>query len=216
MELAATREAAYGNAQQARQDAAAGLKFDPESQAVQAMAGVALAMSGDLSQANSIAEDLNKKRPADTQMQSLWLPAIRAQIALERKNPSAAIDDLRAALPPIEYGQFSFTTNMSCLYHTYIRGQAYLAAGQGPAAAAEFQKILDHSGIVWNCWTGALAKLGVARANALEARSSQGADADIARRRALASYKDFLTLWKDADPDVPVLKEAKAEYAKLQ
>jgi tetratricopeptide (TPR) repeat protein len=216
MELAAIREAAYGNAQQARQDATVGLKFDPESQAVQAMAGVALAMSGDLSQANSISEDLNKQHPADTQLQSLWLPAIRAQIALERKNPSTAIADLRAALPPIEYGQFQFTTNMSCLYHTYIRGQAYLAAGQGPAAAAEFQKIIDHSGIVWNCWTGALAKLGLARASALEARSLQGADADIARRLALAAYKDFLTLWKDADPDVPVLKEAKEEYAKLQ
>jgi len=105
---------------------------------------------------------------------------------------------------------------VSCLYHVYIRGEAYLAAGQGKEAAAEFQKIIDHSGIVWNCWTGALAHLGVARANALQARSSSGADADLARSRALAAYKDFLTLWKDADPDVPILKEAKAEYAKLQ
>ena len=216
IELAATREAAYGNAQQARQDAASGLKFDPESQAVRAMAGTALAMSGNAAQANSIAEELNKQYPADTQIQSLWLPAIRGQIALEHNNPSGAIDNLKVALPPIEYGQFTFTTNVSCLYHTYIRGQAYLAAGQGPAAAAEFQKILEHSGIVWNCWTGALAHLGVARANALEARSLKGADADIARQRALAAYKDFLTLWKDADPDVPVLKEAKTEYAKLQ
>ena len=88
---------------------------------------------------------------------------------------------------------------------------------QSSAAAAEFQKILDHSGIVWNCWTGALAHLGVARANALQARISQGADADAARVvRALAAYKDFLTLWKDADPDIPILNEAKAEYAKLQ
>jgi eukaryotic-like serine/threonine-protein kinase len=84
-----------------------------------------------------------------------------------------------------------------------------LAAGQGAAAAAEFQKILDHSGIVWNCWTGALAHLGVARANALQARTSQGADA--ARVRALAAYKDFLTLWKEADPRIPILKEANAE-----
>jgi hypothetical protein len=82
--------------------------------------------------------------------------------------------------------------------------------------SAEFQKILDHSGIVWNCWTGALAHLGVARANALQSRTSQGADADAASVRALAAYKDFLTLWKDADPYIPVLKEAKAEYAKLQ
>jgi hypothetical protein len=100
-------------------------------------------------------------------------------------------------------------------YHVYVRGEAYLAAGQGSAAAAEFQKILDHSGIVWNCWTGALAHLGVARANALQARTSQGADADAARVRALAAYKDFLTLWKDADPDIPILITAKAEYAKL-
>ncbi len=90
-----------------------------------------------------------------------------------------------------------------------------LAAGQGNAAA-EFQKILDHSGIVWNCWTGALAHLGVARANALQSRTPQGADADAARVRALAAYKDFLTLWKDADPDLPILKQAKAEYVKLQ
>jgi hypothetical protein len=91
-----------------------------------------------------------------------------------------------------------------------------LATGQGNAAVAEFQKIIDHSGIVWNCWTGALAHLGVARANAPQARTSHGADADAARVRALAAYKDFLTLCKDADPDIPILKQAKAEYAKLQ
>ncbi len=122
---------------------------------------------------NTIADELNRQYPEDTQIQSLWLPAMRAQLALERKNPSAAIDDLRAALPAIEYGQIEYAPNLSCLYHTYIRGQAYLTARQGIAAAAEFQKILDHSGIVWNCWTGALAHLGVARANALEARGSR-------------------------------------------
>ena len=215
-EMAALREAAFGNLAEGRRDAEAGLKFDAESQAVRAMAGTALAMSGDAAQANTIAEGLNKQFPEDTQVQSLWLPAMRGQIALDRKDARAAIDALKPALPPIEYGQFSFTVNLSCLYPTYIRGQAYLAAGQGKEAAAEFQKILDHSGIVWNCWTGALAKLGVARANALEARGLTGADADIARRRALAGYKEFLALWKDADPDVPILKEAKAEYAKLQ
>src|ERR1700688_1093019 len=98
----------------------------------------------------------------------------------------------------------------------YLRGRAYLAAGQGKAASAEFQKILDHSGIVWNCWTGALARLGVARANALQAKTSQGAGGNAVRVRALAAYKDFLALWKDADPDIPILKEAIAEYAKLQ
>jgi tetratricopeptide (TPR) repeat protein len=216
MEMAALREAAFGNLSEGRKDAEAGLKFDSESKAVRAMAGTALAMSGDVAQASSIADNLNKQYPEDTQTESLWLPAIRGQVALDRKDPNAAVDDLKAALPPIEYGQFQFTVNLSCLYPTYIRGQAYLAAGQGKEAAAAFQKILDHSGIVWNCWTGALAKLGVARANALEAHSLAGADADIARRRALESYRDFLTLWKDADPDVPLLKEAKAEYARLQ
>jgi len=148
-------------------------------------------------------------------MQSLWLPAIRAQLALNRNNPADGVNALQAA-SPMELGQISFVANISCLYPVYVRGEAYLAAGQGSAAAAEFQKIIDHSGIVWNCWTGALAHLGVARGNALQSRTSQGADADAARVRALAAYKDFLTLWKDADPDIPILKQAKAEYAKLQ
>jgi hypothetical protein len=113
-------------------------------------------------------------------------------------------------------GQIVFVNNLSCLYPVYVRGQAYLAAGEGSTASAEFQKILDHSGIVWNCWTGALAHLGVARANVLRSRTSQGADAAAFRVRALAAYKDFFALWKDADPDVPILKEAKTEYAKLQ
>jgi hypothetical protein len=122
---------------------------------------------------------------------------------------------LQRALPLIEYGQIAFIAQISCLYPTYIHGEAYLAARQGTRAADEFQKILDHSGLVWNCWTGALARLGVARANALQARTSQGADADAARVRALA-YKAFLTLWKDADPDIPIYRQAKTEYAKLQ
>jgi eukaryotic-like serine/threonine-protein kinase len=98
----------------------------------------------------------------------------------------------------------------------YMRGEAYLASGQGVPAAAEFQKIIAHSGLVWNCWTGALALLEVARANALQSRTSQGADADAARTRALVAYRDFLALWKDADPDIPILKQAKTEYARLQ
>ena len=111
--------------------------------------------------------------------------------------------------------KIGFLNNASCLYHVYVRGEVYLAAGQG-GAAAEFQKVIDHSGIVWNCWTGGLAHLGVARANALQARASQGVDAAAARVRARAAYQDFLALWKDADPDIPILNEAKAEYGKLQ
>jgi hypothetical protein len=213
--IAAQWEAAYGNAKEARQTAAEALKLAPASQGVESEAALAFAMAGDAGRAESLAQDLGKRFPLDTQMQSLWLPAIQAQLALDKKNPTAALNALQAA-SPIELGQIGFVINISCLYPTYVRGNAYLIAGQGSAAAAEFQKILDHSGIVWNCWTGALAHLGVARANALQARTSQGADADAARTRALAAYKDFLTLWKDADLDIPILKQAKAEYAKLQ
>ncbi len=215
-ENAALREAAFGNAPEARQAAAEGLKLAPTSQGVQVEAALAFAMAGDAARAESLAQDLNKRFPLDTQMQSLWLPAIRAELALDRKNPAEALNSLQAAAPPIELGQIAFVANSSCLYPTYIRGEAYLAAGQGKEAAAEFQRILDHSGIVWNCWTGALAHLGVARANALQSRTSQGADADAARVRALAAYKDLLALWKDADPNIPILKEARAEYAKLE
>ncbi len=213
--IAAQREAAFGNARDAKQEATQALKLYPASQGVQVEATLAFAMAGDAARAESLAQDLNKRFPLDTQMQSLWLPAIMAQLALNRNNPALALNALKAA-PPIELGQMVFVTNLSCLYPTYVRGEAYLAAGQGRAAAAEFQRILDHSGLVWNCWTGALARLGVARANALQSRTLQGADSDAARVRALAAYKDFVTLWKDADPDIPILKEAKAEYAKLQ
>ena len=214
LENSALREAAFGNLKNANQSAAEGLKLMPTSQGVRVEAALAYAMAGDSARAEFLAQDLNKRYPLDTQMQSLWLPAIRAQLALNRKNPADALKNLQAT-PAIEFGQILFVANLSCLYPTYNRGEAYLAAGQGKEAAAEFQKILDHSGIVWNCWTGALARLGVARANALQARTSQGADAEAARVRALAAYKDFLNLWKDADSDIPILKEAKAEYAKL-
>jgi len=192
------------------------MKLYPESQGVQVEAALAYAMIGDTAQARTMARELNQRYPLDTQVQSLWLPAIKAQTALNRRNAAEAAVQLQSALPPIEYGATPFIAQVSCLYPTYIRGQAYLAAGQGREAAAEFQKILDHSGVVWNCWTGALARLGVARANAVEMKASSGADADAVRVRALAAYKDFLTLWKDADPDIPILKQAKAEYATLQ
>jgi len=215
--IAAQREAAYGNAREARQSAAEALKLDPASQGVESEAALAFALAGDTARAESLTQDLGKRFPLDTQMQSIWLPAVRAQLAIDRKNPAVAIHSLQGA-SPVEFGQINFVINLSCLYPVYVRGEAYLAAGQGSAAAAEFQKILDHSGIVWNCWTGALAHLGVARAHALQARTAQvrSADADAARTRALTAYKDFLTLWKDADPNIPILKEAKAEYAKLR
>ena len=209
-------EAAFGNVAEAKKAAADGLKLYPTSQGVQEEAALVYAMAGDVAHAESMAQDLNKRFPLDTQVQALWLPAIRAQEALDRKSAAVAIEDLQPASGPMELAQIPFVVNLSCLYPTYTRGQAYLAAGQGKSAAREFQKILEKSGLVWNCWTGALAKLGVARANALEAKTEQGADADAARVRALAGYKDFLALWKDADADTPVLKQAKSEYAKLQ
>jgi Tfp pilus assembly protein PilF/predicted Ser/Thr protein kinase len=211
---AALQQAAYGSMPEARQSAAAALKLAPASAGATAEAALALAMTGDTARAELLAQDLNKRYPFDTQMQKLWLPAIRAQLALIRKNPSDAVNALQLD-SPLEFGLLQFVNNISCLYPTYIKGQAYLAAGQGRSAAGEFQKIIDHSGVVWNCWTGALAHLGVARANALEARTLEGADADAARVRALAAYKTFLDLWKNAEPGIPLYKEAKAEHAKL-
>jgi hypothetical protein len=213
--IAAQREAAYGLAAEAPQAASEALRLAPASQVVGSEAALAFALAGDTTRAESLAQDLSRQFPLDTQVQSLWLPAIHAQLAVDKKNPTSALNVLQSAAP-IELGEIEFVANISCLYPTYIRGEAYLAAGQGSAAAAEFQKILDHSGIIWNCWTGALARLGVARANALQAKAAKGVDADAARARALTAYQDFLTLWKDADPDIPILKEAKAEYAKLK
>ena len=168
--------------------------------------------------AHRIAGARFEQTPSSRHANAISLAARNPGATRAQPEASGCRDRKPAARPasPSNIGQIEFVLNLSCLYPTYIRGQAYLAAGQGKEAAAEFQKILDHSGIVWNCWTGALAHLGVARANALEVKTSQGADADAARVRALAAYKHFLTVWKDADPDVPILKEAKAEYAKLQ
>ncbi len=214
-ENSALREAAYGNEEEARRAAVEGLKLAPTSQGVQSEAALAFAMAGDTAHAESLAKALNTRYPLDAQMQSLWLPAIQAQLAQDRKNPAAALTALQAASSS-ELGQITFVTNLSCLYDVYLRGEAYLSAGQAREADAEFQKIIDHSGLVWSCWTGALAHLGVARANAQQIKTSEGADADAARVRALAAYKDFLTLWKDADSGIPILQQAKAEYAKLQ
>lgn len=210
----ALQQAAFGNAPEARQTAAEALRLAPASPGVAAQSALAFAMAGEKARAEFLAQDLNQRFPLDTQMQSLWLPAIRTQLALDRQKPAPSLNAVQTA-SPIEYGSIPYINNISCLYSTYVRGEAYLSAAQDSEAAAEFQKILDHNGIVWNCWTGALAHLGLARANALASRSAQGAEADAARTRAIAAYKDFFALWKDADPDIAILKQAKAEYAKL-
>jgi tetratricopeptide (TPR) repeat protein len=214
-ENAALREAASADTSQGVQDATDGLKLAPESQGVGVEAALAFAMASENGRAQSLAEELDKRYPLDTQMQLLWLPAIRAQLALNGKNPAQALRVLQTVGSPMEYGTILFTNNPSCLYPTYIKAQAYLASGQATDAATEFQKIIDHAGMVWNCATGALAHLGLARANALESKKAKGAVADAARVRALSQYKQFLDLWKDADPGVPIFKMAKTEYAKL-
>ena len=203
---AALREAAFGDFVEARTSAARGIALTAPSQAVETEAALVYALVGDTTRAESMVRDLNKRYPINTQLQLLWLPAVRAQVSLNRKNPTEALELLKVASGTIEFGQISFVPNISCLYPTYIRGQAYLAAGEGSEAAHEFQKILDHSGIVWNCWTGALAHLQLGRAYVMEGDTA----------KAKAAYQDFLTLWKDADQDIPLYKQAKAEYAKLQ
>ena len=213
--IAAQRDAVYGNAVEAREGAAEALKLAPASEGAESEAALASALAGDTAKAESLVGDLEKRFPVDTQMQAIWLPAIHGQLALDRSNPALALTALQAP-SNAELGMIPFVANVSCLYSVYVRGEAYLADGKGSAAATEFQRIIDHNGIVWNCWTGALAHLGVARANALESRNAQGADAEAARTRALAAYRDFLVLWKDADPDIPILVSAKSEYARLQ
>ena len=189
----------------ARERAIAGLRVAPDSPEAQEFGALIFAGSGDANRAEALMQDLQKRFPFHTMVQSYWLPTIRAQIALVNQQPPQAVDMLQAALP-VELGQPLSTQGPYCLYPVYVRGEAYLAAGQGGAAAAEFQKLIDHRGISWSCATGALARLGLGRAYALAGDKT----------KARAAYQDFLTLWKDAEPDIPILKQAKAEYAKLQ
>jgi serine/threonine protein kinase/tetratricopeptide (TPR) repeat protein len=214
-DYSAAREAMFGNKEQAQRDASRALKIAPASQRVEIGAALALAIAGNATRAESLVRDLNKRFPSHTQVQYLWLPTIDAQISMIKRNPETAIDRLRIT-EPIELGYTPTLANTSCLYAVYMRGQAYLATGKATAAASEFQRIRDHSGIVWNCPTGALAYLELARSNALEARMDRGVGADAARARALGNYRDFFSLWKDADRDIPILKQAKADYDRLR
>jgi eukaryotic-like serine/threonine-protein kinase len=199
---AALREAESGNREQARAEAKAALKLAPNRD-VWAMAALALARAGDTAGAEKLAAELDKAFMLDTLAQRYWLPTIRAGVALERKDPNRAIDLLQVATTV----ELSSPANvMIFLCPAYLRGEAYLMLHDGNRAAAEFQKFIDHRGLVGNFPWGALARLGLARAYALQG--------DTAKSRA--AYQDFLTLWKDADPDIPILKEAKAEHAKLQ
>jgi eukaryotic-like serine/threonine-protein kinase len=207
----AIREAAFGNADAARRGPAAALTLAPESRYVESYAALAYALAGDAARAQSLADYVARRFPQDTLVQTVALPTIRAQIEVSRKNSAQSIEILSAAAPYELGSAFG-----GCLSPVYIRGQAYLAAQQDRAAAAEFQKILDHRGIVSNCWTGALAHLGLGRAYALAAESAEGDEAQNYKSKCRAAYQDFLALWKEADPDIPILVQARAEYAKMK
>jgi tetratricopeptide (TPR) repeat protein len=201
---AALREAELGNGAEARRQAKAALALASNHDS-QILGALVLARAGDPAHAARMADDLAKRYSQDTLVSNYWLPSIRAAIELGRGNADKAIGILQAAAP-YELGSPSpAPSNGATLYPIYVRGQAYVKLRQGKEAAAEFQKILDHRNIVVNFITGALAHLGLARAHAIQGDTA----------KAHAAYNDFFTLWKDADPDIPILKEAKSEYAKL-
>jgi len=200
---AALREAEFGNLATAKQDVATALTLTP-GRDVEMLAALALVRSGEIVRAKTIVGELEKSYPSQTVLKVYWLPTIKAAIELNANNAAQSLVYLEAAAP-YELGeppQFQLGT----LYPAYVRGQAYLLAHNGTAAAAEFQKFLDHRGIVINFPLGALAHLGLARAYVLSGDTA----------KAKTAYQDFFTLWKDADPEIPILKEARAEYAKLQ
>ncbi len=199
---AALREAELGNTASARQGVTAALALS-SGRDVKVAAALALARTGGAARAKALAEELGKNYPSNTLLMLYWLPTINAAIELSKRNSSQALADLEAAVP---YELGGAGTFISYLYPVYVRGQAYLLARNGAAAAAEFQKVLNHRGIVQNFVTGSLAHLQIGRAYAMEGDTA----------KAKGAYQDFLKLWKDADPDILILKEAKAEYAKLQ
>jgi serine/threonine protein kinase/Flp pilus assembly protein TadD len=202
---AALREVEFSNTARARQGIASALAGAP-TRDVNILAALAFARIGDIDRAEHMAQNLEERFPLNTVINRYWLPAVHASIEIRRQRPAKALEDLETTaqyelstpLPQFEVG--------GSLYPVYIRGEAYLLLHQGKEAASEFQRFLDHRGVTVNCPLGALARLQLGRAYAVEG--------DAIRSRA--AYKDFLTLWKDADPDIPILKQAKQEYAKLQ
>jgi tetratricopeptide (TPR) repeat protein len=203
---AALQEAFFGNAAEAKRRAMAALELS-KGRDVEYGAAFALALAGDASQSQRIADDLEKRLPEDTEAQFTYIPALRALLALNHSESPHAIELLQTAVP-YELGapMSSISGFFGALYPIYVRGEAYLAAHRGAEAAAEFKKILDHRGIVINDPVGAVARLQLGRALTL-------AGDTIA---AKAAYQDFVTLWKDSDPDIPILARAKAEYSRLR
>ena len=203
---AALWQAFYGDTPAAKSTALAALAL-ARNREVKFGAALAEAVAGSSSQAQALMNDLEKNYPEDTSVKFNYLPSVRAFLALNRGDPAKAIEILQVAVPH-EFGQpRSFQTSyFGALYPIYARGQAYLATRKGPEAAREFQKILEHPGVMVGDPISVLARLQMGRAYAIQGDN----------HKAKAAYEQFLTLWKDADPDIPILKEAKAEYAKLQ
>jgi eukaryotic-like serine/threonine-protein kinase len=199
----ALHEAEVGNAAEVKHDVTSALALAP-GRDVKVLAALALARVGEIARAKVIVEQLEKSDTSNTVLKLYWLPTIKAAIELNSGNSAQALVLLEAAAPYELGGPPPF--QLGTMYPVYVRGEAYLKAGKGEQAAAEFQKVIDHRGIVLNFPLGTLAHLGLARAYAMTG--------DTAKARS--AYQDFFTLWKDADPDIPILKQAKAEYAKLQ
>jgi hypothetical protein len=199
-------EAFYGNATQARADAQAALG-QSNARDVEYAAALALAVSGDVSRSEALADDLEKRFPEDTFARFTYVPVLRAGSALHAGRPGESLEQLQVALPyELSANGLNFYLYLGGLHSAYIRGEAFLAAHKYAEGAAEFQKILDHRGAVGADPIGALARLQLGRTFALLGETP----------KATAAYTRFLALWKDADPDIPILLRAKAEYAKLQ
>jgi serine/threonine protein kinase/Flp pilus assembly protein TadD len=198
-------EAEFGNSDRARRETQAALAVS-SNRDLQILAALTLASAGDLARAKSIADDLQKHHPQNTMLSHYWLPVVRAYTEIRGGHAAQAVKLLEDAAPyDFAFPQPQFSEG-GLLYPPYARGQAYLALHQGKEAAAEFQKFIDHRTIVANSPLAALARLGLARAYAMQGETA----------KARAAYQDFLALWKDADPDIPILKQAKSEYTKLQ
>jgi eukaryotic-like serine/threonine-protein kinase len=202
---AALREAFFQNAPEAKRSAAAALELSKDRE-VEYGAAFALALAGDSSTSRTLVDDMERRFAQDTCVRSIYLPEVRALIALNYNDPDKAIELLKVAAP-FELGmpRSSFHFIYGVLYPAYVRGEAYLALHRGTQAAVEFQKILDHPGLVLNDPVGALARLQIGRAYAMSGDNS----------KAKTAYQNFRTLWKDADPDIPILRQAQAEYMKL-
>jgi tetratricopeptide (TPR) repeat protein len=197
------RESLVGNVAIAKQQVSEGLRLS-NGRDVESVAAIALALVNDAAQSSRLVDDLVKRYAEDTMVQFNYLPTIRAALALQAGNAANAVQELAAA-SPYELGVPALPFTLS-LHPVYLRGEAYLAQHQGSAAAAEFQKLIDHPGVVQNEPMASLAHLGLARAYALAGDNG----------KSRTAYQDFFALWKGADPDIPLLKEAKTEYAKLQ